>query len=162
MILVTDRFEAPDHYAGADLFISILDPGFREFKLKGPRDKHCILRFADTQHPDDLERAKMDKEVRRGLSWVRARGATLDTRIVVHCHAGVSRSPALAWLMLVMLGREPQEAIAALRAARPGIWPNLAVLSLGADYLGLGESFKLLARATDTRILMEHAERFRF
>ena len=162
MILVTDRFDIPDHYADADLLISILDPGFREFKFRGPRDKHCILRFADTTQPDNDERAKMDTEIRRALAWVRRSGATLDTRIVVHCHAGVSRSPALAWLILVMLGQEPEAAIADLRAARPKVWPNLAVLSLGAAYLGLDESFMLLARVTNTRILLERAENFRF
>lgn len=162
MILITDRFEAPDHYADADLFISILDPGFRGFPLKGPRDRHCILRFADTQRPDEAERAKMDREVRRALAWVRARGATLDTRIVVHCHAGVARSPALAWLILVMLGMDAEAALASVRQVRPRAWPNLAVLESGAASLGLDDSFMLLARATNTRILLEHAEHFRF
>ncbi len=86
MILVTDRFDAPDRYADADLFISIL----------------------------------------------------------------------------VMLGQEPEAAIADLRLARPKVWPNLAVLSLGAACLDLDESFMLLARVTNTRILLERAENFRF
>lgn len=49
-----------------------------------------------------------------------------------------------------------------MRAARPIIWPNLEVLSLGAGCLGLDESFMALARVTNTRIVLEQAERFHF
>jgi predicted protein tyrosine phosphatase len=151
-LTVTDLKTAPDLFDAADLFVSILDSDLKGFKPLGARDKHFVARFEDTEHPSEKEWMQMNREVRSILAWVKASGATLETRIVVHCHYGVSRSSALAWLILVMLGMDQREAFTALFKARPSIHPNLEVLAIGAKYLGLDADFMAFAREVDAEI----------
>jgi ADP-ribosyl-[dinitrogen reductase] hydrolase len=47
-----------------------------------------------------------------------------DGRIVVHCHAGLGRSGAVAARLLVERGMPPEEAIITVRRARPGAIEN--------------------------------------
>jgi len=53
-------------------------------------------------------------DVRSMIEW-----AVQRDRILVHCHAGISRSTAAAWGICIAKGLDPEEAIAALDAARP-------------------------------------------
>lgn len=47
-----------------------------------------------------------------------------DERIVVHCHAGMGRSGAVAGRLLVERGMPPEQAIITVRRARPGAIEN--------------------------------------
>lgn len=47
-----------------------------------------------------------------------------DERIVVHCHAGMGRSGAIAARLLVERGMEPERTIITVRRARPGAIEN--------------------------------------
>lgn len=47
-----------------------------------------------------------------------------DERIVVHCHAGMGRSGAVAARLLVERGVPPEQAIITVRRARPGAIEN--------------------------------------
>lgn len=47
-----------------------------------------------------------------------------DERIVVHCHAGMGRSGAIAARLLVERGMAPEQAIITVRRARPGAIEN--------------------------------------
>ncbi len=152
MVIVTGKEEAPSLFDEMDLFISILDPSFKKFSLKGPREKHFIAKFEDTEHPSELERMKMIREVRSILSWVQQKKPTSDTKILVHCHYGVSRSSAIAWLILAMLGEDPLLAFQKLWKARPQIWPNIVVLEIGSHFLQLDPSFMKLAIRVDEEI----------
>jgi predicted protein tyrosine phosphatase len=152
MVTVTDKEKALDHFDESDLFISILDPGFKKFPLKGSKEKHFIARFEDTEHPSELEWMKMNREVRSILSWVQHKKPSVDTKILVHCHAGVSRSSAIAWLILIMQGREPLEAFQSLFKSRSQIWPNLVVLGIGSKFLNLDPGFMKLAIQIDEEI----------
>lgn len=154
MVTITDLMSARDHFDTALLFISILDPQYKKLPFRGTKDKHFIARFYDTEHPREDELMKMDREVRSILSWVRKSGATLDTNIVVHCHAGMSRSPAIAWLILIMLGMDPREAFMTLYKSRPQMWPNVVVMRLGAKYLNLDPTFMKLVDTINTEIAM--------
>lgn len=152
MVTITDKEEALALFEESDLFISILDENFKKFPLKGPRDKHFIARFEDTEHPTDLEWMRMNREVRSILAWVQQKKPTADTRILVHCHKGVSRSSAIAWLILAMQGMDHLQAFQTLYKARPRIWPNVVVLQIGSDFLKLDPSFMKLAIKVDEEI----------
>jgi predicted protein tyrosine phosphatase len=45
-------------------------------------------------------------------------------RLVCRCHAGISRSPAMAMAILVQHGLTAEQAEAAVAALRPDMWPN--------------------------------------
>lgn len=47
-----------------------------------------------------------------------------DERVVVHCHAGMGRSGAVAARLLVERGVSPEQAIITIRRARPGAIEN--------------------------------------
>ena len=55
-------------------------------------------------------------DVRSMVEWAVGRD-----RILVHCHAGISRSTATAWGICIAKGFDPEEAIAALKAAHPRV-----------------------------------------
>ena len=80
---------------------------------------------ADFDHPDhhvvefdDVYAVRFDcptlDDVRSMVEWAVGRD-----RILVHCHAGISRSTATAWGICIAKGLDPEQSIAALRAAHP-------------------------------------------
>jgi predicted protein tyrosine phosphatase len=112
---------------------------------------HIVVRFDDTEDlREDL--TEMKNNVIKVLDWVGERTLALTSNILVHCHAGISRSSAMAWLILVKLGMEPKEAFQSLYKNRPIIWPNTCVLRLGAEYLSLGKEFLDLVILVDNEI----------
>jgi predicted protein tyrosine phosphatase len=56
-------------------------------------------------------------------------------RLLIHCHAGKSRSPAFALGVLVRSGLSPHAALQKVRALRPLIIPNRLMISLLDDLL---------------------------
>lgn len=74
-------------------------------------------------------------------------GASLRGEIVshllVHCHAGVSRSTAAAAILIAQdkPGRE-DDAFAAIRSIRPRSWPNSRMIALADTLLARGGAFK--------------------
>lgn len=63
---------------------------------------------------------------------------TADDRLLIHCHAGKSRSPALAIGILIAVGQTPTEALATVKTLRPFVIPNRLMTSLLDELLGLG------------------------
>lgn len=47
-----------------------------------------------------------------------------NTNLLVHCHAGISRSTAAAIGIMVQHGKSPEEAVQAIAEDRPEMWPN--------------------------------------
>ena len=93
--------------------------------------------FEDTEFPDQDEYLQMRNGVHRVLAAIRSRGLTPEDRLLIHCHAGVSRSAALAWAIMVQMGQDIPGAFEQLWKARPKIWPNRIVLNIADSYLGL-------------------------
>jgi len=97
--------------AGVTHVLSILDPGWPEPEALGTEQ---LLTFG------------------RGLTEGRG------THLLVHCHAGVSRSTAAATLILAQThpDRPAEEALLTVVRQRPRAWPNLRILELGDTLLG--------------------------
>ena len=70
-----------------------------------------------------------------------------DARLLVHCHAGIGRSPAAAIGMLAAIGHSPEDAVAKVAAIRPFMMPNKAIIGHFDDILGLGGSLRYAAEA---------------
>ena len=100
-------------------------------------DNHLVLRFNDIIAPhEDL--ILPDKEhIRQLISF--AKGWDQELPLVVHCWAGVSRSPAAAAIIAMALNpiRNVQELAATLRDLSPSMTPNIKMIELADTNLEL-------------------------
>lgn len=131
----------------ADLVISLLDIKMREHESIPVVDcPHLILRFDDTDNDPrfkDFGIAPKENQIRMALALVQP-----DQNILVHCHGGVCRSPALAFAILVKLGHSFEDAIVLIDNASKAnsqfcMWPNVHVIEL-ADKI-LNQDGKMIA-----------------
>ena len=134
--------------AGVTHVLSILDPGFPEPDPIRNIDlnRRLKLHFHDVIEavPGWIPPERWDVELLlafgRNLSeaaherWVVGGGSHL----LVHCHAGVSRSTASAILLLAQ--RDPDRAahdvVGQVIRLRPRAWPNLRIIEIGDALLG--------------------------
>lgn len=77
-------------------------------------------------------RAPVAQHVGDALAFAREAG---DDRLIVHCHAGVSRSPAIAWCILLDRLGSPAAATATLFELRPIAIPNRVIIRLGLEMI---------------------------
>jgi predicted protein tyrosine phosphatase len=135
--------ELAGHCAGGvSHVLSILDPGWPEpDSLSGfGLERRLKLRFHDIieAHPGWIAPQRWDIELL--LAFARDLAKSRDAHLLVHCHAGVSRSTAAAILVLAQTcpERPADEAVQEVVRLRPRAWPNLRMLELGDDILGRG------------------------
>lgn len=105
--------------------VSLLDPlrsGMAGIILPPLAPQHLIQHFDDVEKPTK----GLAKPGRAHVETVLAFTHTLTPgdRLVCHCHAGISRSPAMAMAILVQHGVKAELAVAAVAALRPDMWPN--------------------------------------
>jgi predicted protein tyrosine phosphatase len=127
--------------AGVTHVLSILDPGwpdpeaFNDF----PDHRRIALRFSDVIAPVPGAIMPTERDVALLLEFGReVIAAGPGTHLLIHCHAGVSRSTASAALLIAQAYPErPAEAIfAEISRLRPRAWPNLLLLEYGEAALG--------------------------
>jgi len=101
-------------------------------------DRRLKLRFHDVieAYPGWIAPQRWDVELL--LAFARGIGASRETHLLIHCHAGVSRSTAAATLVLAQScpQRPAWEALEAVVRRRPRAWPNLRMLEFGDEILG--------------------------
>ena len=86
------------------------------------------LEFDDVFKRTEGSRAPRAKDISRVLEWAKDKSG-----ITVHCHAGYSRSAAVAYL-IECAASKPEEAIKVLNYKIH--CPNELIVKLGADILG--------------------------
>ena len=124
--------------AGVSDVLSIVDPATPEleaFLAFGPH-RRLKLEFDDLLFEMQGMLAPGDEHVREILEFGRELERGGDTaHLLVHCHAGVSRSSAAAALLMAQHnpGRE-EDAFLALLDLRPQAWPNTRMVEI-ADRL---------------------------
>lgn len=141
---------------GVTHVVSILDPEHpdpEDFGTYGPHSRE-LWRFDDVVQ--DLEGFVVpgEREVEAVLTFGRRLKEEKVDHLLIHCHAGVSRSTATAIILMVQdnPGREA-EAFAELTRIRSRSWPNSRMLGLADDMLGRGGAL--------TAALLEHLARMR-
>ena len=143
--------------AGVTHVLSILDPGWPEPAAFGAFDPHrrLELRFHDVIEADPGCVAPERLDVEQLLTFARDLTKARDTHLLVHCHAGVSRSTAAATLILAQTrpDRPAEEALQAVVRQRPRAWPNLRILELGDALLERHGEIVDAARAHYRRVL---------
>ena len=129
---------------GVTHILSILDPGYPEPRAFAGYDPHhrLTLRFHDIIGPwpgwEAPERSHVEQLVAFGEALDSA-GERLS-HLLVHCHAGISRSTAAMATLLARhtpVGDEPG-IFARVREIRPIAWPNSRMVSFADEILGRG------------------------
>jgi predicted protein tyrosine phosphatase len=124
--------------ASASRVVSILDPQDGvPLGLVNIAVPVLTLRFDDVIVPELGAVMVTKAAVRRLLAF--DRNANHDERLLIHCTAGISRSPAA--LIALLAARHPElcdELFVALRQIRPRAWPNSLLLAFADDALGRG------------------------
>ena len=143
--------------AGVTHVLSILDPDTPDppaFEAFAPH-RRLALRFHDIieTRPDCVAPQKADVE--RLLAFGRELTDLSRSHLLIHCHAGVSRSTASAALILMQARpeRPAREALEAVSQIRPRAWPNLRILEFGDALLGRNGEIVAAAAAIYRRVL---------
>ena len=124
--------------------LSILDPDWPVPEAFGTYGEHekLELRFHDVIETTTQERPPTQDHIDALLAFGRDLMAEpqADAHLLVHCHAGISRSTAAMTLILAQgLPHEPAERVLAqVLHIRNKAWPNLRMLEMGDRSLGRG------------------------
>ena len=116
--------------------ISLLDIGIDVKQALGFKCKnHLILHFEDYDKRWAHSGAAPKLEhVQKIVDFAKDIGP--DDKVLVNCHAGVSRSVATAIGILVQHGMDPVDAILHCKEIRPQMWPNDLITSYFSEVLG--------------------------
>jgi predicted protein tyrosine phosphatase len=133
---------------GVTHVLSLLDPGWpepeplRDFDL----NRRLKLHFHDVIEPAPgwIAPERWDVELLlafgRNFGGMRAGAGAIstETHLLVHCHAGVSRSTAAAILLLAQHApaRAAHDVVGQVFGTRPQAWPNLRIIEFGDALLG--------------------------
>lgn len=128
--------------AGVSHVLSIIDPAEPEPAAlrRIDAERRLLLRFDDVV----AEYPGFDAPQRHHVERLLEFGETLKGRedvahVLIHCHAGISRSTAAAATLMAQhnAGRE-KEAFLALLDMRPHAWPNTRMVTFADELLGRG------------------------
>jgi len=126
---------------GVTHVLSILDPHWPDPEAFGDFPPHHreALRFHDVIAPATGIVAPTEEHVGQLLVFGRdVEVAGELAHLLIHCHAGISRSTAAAALLLAQENpsRPAAEIFDEIALLRPRGWPNLAMLEIGEAALG--------------------------
>jgi predicted protein tyrosine phosphatase len=140
--------------SGVSHVLSILDPGWPapEFGRYGEHAR-LELRFNDVIEPDAPGEPPSPQHVAQVLEF--GAGLREDDHLLVHCHAGVSRSTAAMALILAEARRDrpASEAMAEVVRIRKQAWPNLRMIEFGDRILGRNGELIAAAHARYAAVL---------
>ena len=161
---------------GVSHVLSILDPGWPVPPAFGTFGEHerLELRFNDVIEEAPEKEPPQPEHVAALLAFGRdlVAGPRRDAHLLVHCHAGISRSTASMVLMLAQAlpERSAAEIIEDVLRIRSKAWPNLRIVEIGDAMLGRGGTLveaapeayrRQLARRPDLAEMMTEAGRGR-
>lgn len=121
--------------------LSILDPEYPVPEAFGQYGEHerLELRFHDIIDPTPGMILPTPEHVEAILAFGRSLEKEPAT-LIVHCHAGISRSTAsMALILAQAMPEQPAETILAMvHGIREKAWPNLRIMEIGDAMLGRG------------------------
>jgi predicted protein tyrosine phosphatase len=119
----------------APYFPSVITAGPSQSEVRWSHPSHCVEKFGDTEDVSSVWAPKFE-QVQRLVKF----GAKTNEPILIHCHAGISRSTATAIGVSIARGLAPKEAIEKLAEIHPAdqwFCPNGLVLGHVETYFGL-------------------------
>lgn len=123
-------------------WISIINPGGSSPRPPGFDGAHLQLCFGDVVSEADAQQCRTKaatiQDVQKVVEFFRAACLHPNSKVLVSCDYGASRSPALAYVCIADQfgeGREP-DALNFVLGIRPNAVPNRLVVQLGDTFLG--------------------------
>nr|WP_160325565.1 dual specificity protein phosphatase family protein [Pseudomonas putida] len=109
-----------------DVIFSFIDPGTRIKEILAYKPaKHFIYELYDQEQSADLEH--MTATLKKYMNDISTLETNAKTKIIFHCHAGVSRSTAFAYIYLHYHGSNAFSKLLRL-ANKP--WPNYKICEI--------------------------------
>ena len=128
---------------GVTHVLSILDPDWPDPTFEGfDRHHRVTLRFHDAIAPQAGLVLPTRQNMEAVLAFGRAMEASAkgrdDNHLLVHCHAGISRSTAAMVTLIAQAHPERDEdsILEQIVAIRPKAWPNSVMIGFADDMLG--------------------------
>ncbi len=133
--------ELDDHATrGVTHVLSILDPEWPDPEAFSAFEPHfrAIFRFHDAIEPDQGIVLPAKADVEAILAFGRDAGD--ERHLLIHCHAGISRSTAA--MLMILAQAHPDESedavVERLLKIRPQAWPNSRMIGFADERLGRG------------------------
>jgi predicted protein tyrosine phosphatase len=144
---------------GVTHVLSILDPSWPEPTAFGAYGEHrrTVLRFHDIIDPTPGQVLPQREDVEFILSFiddlVAEEGRSADAHVLIHCHAGISRSTAAMAMLLAKTYPQEDEAsiVERLHAIREKAWPNARMIAFADEILGRGGRLSEAVRGLHAR-----------
>jgi predicted protein tyrosine phosphatase len=114
------------------LAVSLVGDDLR-FPLSSYGPHHLIQWFHDVEGEVAWYSAPTKQQIVKVLEHTKNLEAA--DRLLVHCHAGKSRSPAMALGILIQNGFSPKEAFEKIKTIRPELIPNRLIVRLVDEVL---------------------------
>lgn len=116
-----------------DKIVSLVDPpAARNLE---PDENHLVIPVHDIDQKMDGWIYPTKEHIREVLRFTQ--NIKEDDKVLVHCHAGVSRSTAMAIGILIQHGMTPKEAVEHVFDIRDCAWPNGLIIEILDDELNL-------------------------
>ena len=135
--------------------ISILDPDYPapDGLAKIASEDRIIFHFDDATVPGAGRIHPASSDIEKLVDWSRSLSDSRVKHLLVHCHAGISRSTAAAAIILAEKnpGREA-EIFEEIDRIRPRNWPNSMMISLADQLLACGGALNVALRSHHARI----------
>jgi len=151
-----------DAFAGrVSHVVSILDPGYPDPPVFGSYGPHrrTTFRFDDDVSAGLGSGTPGRADVEKLLAAGEQHQAPDVSHLLIHCHAGISRSTATAaiWMAQRHPGRE-DDAFAAIDTIRPRCWPNSLIVQYADEILGREGRLIGAMKRHHARIVTRHPE----
>jgi predicted protein tyrosine phosphatase len=121
--------------------VSLVDPK-AEANIRTHADR-LIVAMSDVNLVNASRTPPRPGQIREILEFTK--NLTDEDRVLVHCHAGVSRSTAMAIGILCQHGMSPSAALKHVQGIRPQLWPNTLIIGYIDEILDLkGELLRVV------------------
>ena len=145
-----------------DAVISIMDAAHLAPSLLLPADRHLQLGFHDIQKPETGKSLPTRNQIATMIEFAELHRKSGARHLLIHCMAGVSRSPAAAYILAVSVRREdPVRSALQLFQAAPFAHPNLLMIR-HADELGSWNGTMISAVRSAREDLVEGRQQHQF
>ena len=137
MLKVTDCKTSKQIQNEFDHVIGMLDPCERSWQTFPQHPSRFMVWFTDTVHSSPS--CPSIHHIRHIIELFKIHNMHKGN-VLIHCHAGISRSTAVAIGLLVMQGIAPEMAFKLIHDQRPRMWPNELILKHFDEALHLGNA----------------------